>query len=99
MNKENYNQKIKEFRNLIDIEKGVITQAERNIRNLEFELQRHINSCNHKHDDGTSALKDSYHWHSVPVYIKDEDTGEMMQGDDGYNVYTKECTICWKEID
>jgi len=97
MDKDKYLQKIREFRDLIDVEKTTITQAERNIRNLEFELQRHRNSCNHKYEDGSSALKDTSYWNCVPSEYFNDWTGEMEEEDNGYSVRQETCQICGRE--
>ena len=97
MNKETYLLKIRNINAAIEVEKKILSQTRNKISNLEDDLQRHIQSCNHKYDDGTTAWKDSYYWHSEPSQWYNDFTGEMEDHDDGYQVRQTTCQICGRE--
>lgn len=99
MNKETYDQKIKYINDLIKIEEEIIKNSQNVIRTLKNNLDNHIRSCNHKHDNGTTALKETRYWHSEPYEHLNDWTGEMEEHDNGYTVYGKECLICGEEYE
>jgi len=96
--RERFFQKIREINLEIDAEEQKIRLCHNHIYGLKNEIERHRNSCNHKYDNGKSALINTSHWVSdIDTYI-DDFTGEEVINDNGYTEYSKTCQICCKEI-
>lgn len=99
MNKMDYNTKIKDFNSLIESEEKKINDAKNEISKLKVKLDNFKMSCDHKNDDGSSAMKNTNHWVSSPYTYIDSWTGEESEGDDGYTQYEETCDICYKSFE
>jgi hypothetical protein len=95
MNREEYNKKIDEYRELIRLEEKKILEIKNKIYQLKSDCEKYENSCNHKNDDGTSAMKNSSYYVTTNVTSSANDwTGEMEDHVEGYTQYSETCKIC-----
>lgn len=90
---------LKKIQERIDYKKTLIYQTQREIDDLKRELVEAEDSCKHKYDDGSSALKRKGCWVSDVSNEFNSYSGEFEDVDNGYTSYYDECLICGYEIE
>lgn len=91
LEKERYNTKLNDIRNEIQLKQSQIYQLEHDIRDLKRSSE---NACNHKLDNGKSAMVEKRGWVSNVSDSYNDWTGETEQHDSGYTNYYNVCQIC-----
>ncbi len=91
LEKERYNAKMNDIRVEIQLKQSQIYQLEHDIRALKRSSE---NICNHKFDNGKSALVEKRGWVSNVSDRYNDWTGESDEEDSGYTSYYNECQIC-----
>lgn len=94
--KERYNTKSKAINDEIRLKQSQICQIKNDIRDLEKSSE---NLCNHRYDNGKSAMVEKSTWVSNVSDSYNDWTGETEQYDSGYTSYYKVCQICNYEDD
>lgn len=99
MKSDKFYKDIADIEALIKIEERKVIQAKNEIRRLEDKKACYIMRCDHKYENGESAIEDTSHWVSDIHYYECDWTGEELEEDNGYTEYEFTCKLCYKKVE